>query len=443
MATALPASSDCPSAMNSSALAKGSAGAAATPDRSRWMLVTGVIAIVLVGLNLRAGIAGASTLFHDLQQLLGYGALVAAILPSIPTLCFALAGAATPLLTRRIGVEKSILFALALLTAGLLVRGIPTTGMLVLGTVVGMSGLAICNVAMPSLIREHFARRTSMMTALYTVSMTGGATAFSMAMVPLSQQLGSPSLGIGALGLVAAAAFLAFLPVVLQNRRAQSAEPRQHVSPWPLLRTRQGILLTGIFTLQALLAYAVMSWFPYILTTQGLGASESGILFGLLQLISVPAGMVLLAIGSRPSRTRLGMYLASVSMVLGLALMLFTPPALAAVPAVLLGVGLGIFPLVMVLISRSGTSTAETTAMSTLAQSVGYFFATVGPFGMGLLHAATGGWTLPFVLLLAVAFGLVAVGHLLTAGNRKSGSQDSVRQASWQNILPSSTRSTK
>lgn len=404
-----------------------------TAARPRRVLITGIVAIVLVGLNLRAGIAGASTLFHDLQQLLGYGALVAAILPSIPTLCFALAGAATPLLTRRIGVEKSILLALALLTAGLLVRGIPTTGMLVLGTVVGMSGLAICNVAMPSLIREHFAQRTSTMTALYTVSMTGGATAFSVAMVPLAQQLGSPSLGLGALGLVAAAAFLAFLPIVFRSRRSRGTELAQHVSPWPLLRTRKGLLLTGIFTLQALLAYAVMSWFPYILITQGLGAPESGILFGLLQLVSVPAGMVLLGIGSRPSRTRLAVYLATLSMVAGLAAMLFLPPMVAAVPAaVLLGIGLGIFPLVMVLISRSGTTTAETTAISTLAQSVGYLFATAGPFGMGLLHSATGDWTLPFALLLAVAFGQVAVGHLLT-----------VRPGTSRRTINTSPRSTR
>ena len=78
----------------------------------------------------------------------------------------------------------------------------------------------------------------------------------------------------------------------------------------------------------------------------------------------------------------------------------------------LLGFGLGIFPLVMVMISRSGRDTAETTALSTLAQSTGYLLATVGPFGMGLLHSATGGWTLPLVLLLAIALAQIVVAHL-------------------------------
>jgi len=68
------------------------------------------------------------------------------------------------------------------------------------------------------------------------------------------------------------------------------------------------------------------------------------------------------------------------------------------------------------MISRSGASTAETTALSTLAQSTGYLLATTGPFGMGLLHSATGGWTLPLALLLALALVQIVVAHLITGG---------------------------
>ena len=44
--------------------------------KSRVVVVLGIIAVVLIGLNLRAGITSAAALFHDLQQVLGYGALV-------------------------------------------------------------------------------------------------------------------------------------------------------------------------------------------------------------------------------------------------------------------------------------------------------------------------------------------------------------------------------
>lgn len=373
----------------------------------------GVIALVLIGLNLRAGITGASALLHDLQAVLGYGTLVAAIIPSIPTLCFSLAGAGTSWLTGRVGVEKAILLALAMLAGGLLLRGVPATGMLVAGSVVGMSGLAVCNVAMPSFIREHFAHRTSLMTGLYTVTMTTGATVTSVAVVPLAHALGSPSAAVGAIGITAVAAFLGFLPVALHAHRNRPLTAAARVSPWPLLRTRKGVLLTAIFTLQSLLAYAIMSWFPYMLTTMGRSAADSGLLFGLMQLVSVPAGMVLIAIGSRPRMLRPAFYLASLTMTLGIALLLL-PAGLAVLPAVLMGFGLGIFPLVMVMISRAGASTAETTALSTLAQSTGYLLATAGPFGMGLLHSATGSWTLPLAILLALSLMQIVVSHLVT-----------------------------
>ncbi|RAX18284.1 MFS transporter [Pseudarthrobacter sp. AG30] len=401
--------------------------AGAVPAKPRSAVVFGVIALVLIGLNLRAGITGASALLHDLQAVLGYGALVAAIIPSIPTLCFAVAGAATSWLSGKLGVEKAILLSLALLAGGLLLRGVPATGMLVAGSVVGMSGLAICNVAMPSFIREHFASRTSLMTAVYTVTMTTGGTLTSVLVVPLAQALGSPSAAVGAVGIAAVAAFLGFLPVALHAHRHTVRSTAAHISPWPLLRTGKGRLLTAIFTLQALLAYALLSWLPYMLTTMGMSASDSGLMFGLMQLVSVPAGMVLIAIGSRPRMLRPAFYLVSVTMAAGIAALLVLPVGLAAIPAVLIGFGLGIFPLVMVMISRSGSSTAETTALSTLAQSSGYLLATAGPFGMGLLHSATGGWTLPLVLLLALALVQIVVAHLIT-GRPMSGTRPAERK---------------
>lgn len=391
------------------------------PPRSRVALVMGVVALVLIGLNLRAGITGASTLLHDLQLTLGYGPLVASVIPSIPTLCFALAGASTSWLTGKLGVEKAIVVALTLLTGGLLLRGIPATGMLVTGTVIGMCGLAICNVAMPSFIREHFASRTSLMTGLYTVTMTTGATAASILAVPVAQSMGSPSSAVGSIGFLAAAALLGFLPLAIHSHRHGVRSQETRIRPWPLLKTRKGLLITAVFTVQALLAYSVLSWFPYQLTTKGLDAADSGLMYGLLQLVSVPAGMVLIAMGSRPRMLRPAFYLAGLSMVAGLVAQLVLPVELAVIPASLTGFGIGIFPLVMVLISRSGTSTAETTALSTLAQSTGYLLATMGPFGVGLLHSATGSWTLPLGILLVLAVAQIVIGHMLTGEGVISG----------------------
>jgi MFS transporter, CP family, cyanate transporter len=141
-----------------------------------------VAAVVLIGLNLRSSIASAGPLFHDLQDLLGYGPLIASLLPTIPVLCFAVAGAATAWLVRRSGLEPAIALALALLTGGLALRAVESTGM-------------------------------------YTVTMTIGATAAAALAVPIAQRLGSPTMGLAAWALPAAAALAVFLPLAVRSRK--------------------------------------------------------------------------------------------------------------------------------------------------------------------------------------------------------------------------------
>lgn len=62
--------------------------------------------------------------------------------------------------------------------------------------------------------------------------------------------------------------------------------------------------------------------------------------------------------------------------------------------------------------------------MSTAAQSVGYLVGTMGPFGMGLAHSLSGGWTLPLILLVAVAAAQAVLAWMLTAPGRDGVSRD-------------------
>ncbi len=403
--------------------------------RKRLAAIYGVLAIVLIGLNLRAGINSAAALFYDLQQVLGYGAFTAALLPSIPTLCFAVAGAATSWLVKRTGVEKALAVALVALTLGLALRGVPTVGMLLLGTVISMSGLAVANIAMPSFIREHYAHRTAAMTGVYTITMSIGATLAAAVSVPLALQLGSPSLGLAAWGILSLVTLLAFLPFVLSAHRNRAGSPTiSSGSQWKLLKTRQGILITAFFTIQAIAAYSIMSWLPVILISGGMAPAQAGLILGLTTVVTVFTNIGLLAIAARPRGLRRAFMIASGSYLLGAIALLVLPTHLAVVPALLLGFGFGVFPLVLVVISKSGSTTADATAMSTVAQSVGYLVATLGPFGLGLAHGLTGSWTLSLVLLVAVAAVQIIVAWLLTATpkdtNKNNDSNNSLQEES-------------
>ncbi|EMY33919.1 MFS superfamily transporter [Arthrobacter crystallopoietes BAB-32] len=388
--------------------------------RRRWTAVLAIAAVVLIGLNLRAGITSAAALFHGLQQLLGYGPLVASLLPTIPVLCFAVAGAATAWLSGRIGLERSIALALVLLTGGLALRGFESVELLLAGTVAAMSGLAICNVAMPSFIREHFAHRTSAATGTFTITMAFGATTAAAVSVPLAAQLGSPTLGLAAWALLGAVALAAFLPLAVRSRRRRLAGGKRHVSPWPLLATRMGLLATALFAIQALLVYALMSWLPFVMISRGLDPAAGGLILAVVQVVSIPAVVVLLAMATKPHLLRPAFMLTASASLAGYITLLVLPPQLGLIPAVLLGLGFGVFPLLMLVISRSGSSAAETTALSTLAQSVGYLFAAAGPFGLGLLHDAARSWTPPLVLMLAGSALQLLLCLWITAPQRKA-----------------------
>jgi len=361
-----------------------------------------VVVVILVGLNLRMGIASASPLFHDLQELMGYGTFVASLLPTIPVLCFAVAGAATSTVLRRTGIEFGIALSLLMLTAGLALRVVDSTWALLAGTVIGMCGLAVCNVAMPSFIRQYHGTRAASMTAAYTTTMSIGATLASSLSVPLASRTGSPTTALALWTIPALIALLFFMPLAFSNRRGTITRGA-HVSPWALLATRKGLLFTTVFGIQSLLVYTVVSWLPHILISRGLEPIAAGLMLGIVQGVSIFAVLAVLWMASKPGLLRTAFVLTASCSVLGFTALLFLPVEFSLLTSLLIGLGFGVFPLVMLMLSRSGGSAEETTALSTVAQSVGYLIAAIGPFALGLMQGALEGWTTGLVIILACA----------------------------------------
>ena len=58
---------------------------------------------------------------------------------------------------------------------------------------------------------------------------------------------------------------------------------------------------------------------------------------------------------------------------------------------------------------RSPT-THLTGQLSTVSQGFGYLVAGFGPLGIGALHAATGGWAVPLIVLCVVLVGQLVAG---------------------------------
>ncbi|MEV0262170.1 MFS transporter [Streptomyces sp. NPDC050617] len=391
----------------------------------RSALIAGA-GIVLIALNLRLGISSAAALLDELRVDPGLGPPAAALLPALPTLAFAAAGAGTATLARRLGAERTVLLALAALTAGLAVRAVPATWALLAGTVLGTSGLALCNVLLPSLLRARFPSRVALLTGVYTTTMALGSTLGAATAVPVAHAVGSPSLGLAVWALPALAATAVWSFVRPPEKRATASDTAgERVSPLAMARTRLGALVTAYFALQALNCYAVIGWLPSLLSDHGMSGGAAGGMLAVTQAVGIPATFAVLAFARAPSRLRTAFTAISAAMLAGFAGLLAAPVALPLLWAVLVGLGLCSFPLVLAVIGDSGSTPAETTALSTLSQSLGYLVAAAGPFAVGLLHSASGGWTVPMTALLATAAAQLAVGIALSGpGSRKKPHAD-------------------
>jgi CP family cyanate transporter-like MFS transporter len=89
--------------------------------------------------------------------------------------------------------------------------------------------------------------------------------------------------------------------------------------------------------------------------------------------------------------------------VVGYGGLLLAPTTLPWLWAVLLGVAGFAFPTVIALITARTRDPVVTARLSGFVQPVGYLLAGLGPVAVGLIHSATGDWTLVLWLLVATA----------------------------------------
>ena len=90
--------------------------------------------------------------------------------------------------------------------------------------------------------------------------------------------------------------------------------------------------------------------------------------------------------------------------------LIVAPHALAVVWALVLGTALVTFPIVLTLVGLRTRTAGATAALSGWTQSTGYLMAALGPFGVGVLHDATGDWTVPLLVLTGLSVPLFVVG---------------------------------
>lgn len=370
-----------------------------------------VVGIAVVGLNLRSAIASLPPVFPELQASMHLPSAEISVLAATPVLCFGVGSVAAAWLSRRFGEERVIAVALGLLAAGLALRGIAPGTLLFPGTVLATCAIAVMNVLLSSLAKRRWPERAGTLIGVYLTTMALASVIASSVAVPLYQHSGgSVRLTLGWWALPAVAAVLVWLPQIRYRTTGgdPAAHPRLTVYRQPLAWQ-----VTVFMGTQSLLFYAALSWLPEIFRGRGASAGTAGNLLALMSLGGFASSLIVPVLAQRtPDQRRLAA-LSVTGLFAGLAGALYAPLGGAAFWVLLLGACQGaMLGLALYFMVARSPDPVTAASLSGLAQGAGYILASAGTLTMGLLHSATGSWTLPEALMLALAAAELGVGLL-------------------------------
>jgi MFS transporter, CP family, cyanate transporter len=386
-----------------------------------------IVAVAAAGFNLRTAVTSVPPLFPDLSARLDLSPAALSVLATTPVICFGVVSAFAAWFNRRWGEERSLLIALALLTVGLLLRSVAPSTMLFPGTALAASAIAVLNVLLSSMAKRRWPERAGLLIGIYLTMLSVGAILSSLLSVPLYQaSAGSIPLALGVWAGPAALAVLLWLPQLgygaARARRPAAQAVTASVVRAPASLTPARIKLyrhvltwqvTAFMGLQSLLFYAALSWLPTIFQDRGATPVTAGNLLAVMGVGNLAALLVVPVLAHRTPGQRALVVPSMIGMGAGLAGSLWAPLGSAPFWVLVLGVSQGAcLGLAIFFMMARAPDPDAAASLSGFAQSVGYLVAAAGPLGLGLMHAATGGWNIPVALLLVLCGCGLVVGVL-------------------------------
>ncbi len=311
--------------MPQSAVTPTSAATKRSRLRHPLLLVAG---IMLVAANLRAALTSVGPLLEQIQQQLMLSATSAGLLNSLPLILFAVLSPVTPGLAKRIGIERTLGMALLLLVIGILLRSMPQTGMLWLGSILIGAAIAFANVVLPTLVKRDFPSRAAAMIAAYAAVMSLVAATASGLAVPLAalNNLGW-RFSLLCWSLPALLALIVWLPQLrrspaLTASHALQTQPVSARSPW---RSALGWQVALFMGLQSITFYTIIGWFSAFAASHGTSPQQAGFELFIYQVVAIAANFVMVFILPRARDQRAIALCSSLLIFIGVAGMLLLP----------------------------------------------------------------------------------------------------------------------
>ncbi len=397
-----------PSSDPRSAPHAGPGPAGARPRPATVGIALAVAAVVFIAFSLRPGATVMGPVLAEIIASLGIDGSVAGIITALPGLLFGLIGFVAVGFGRRAGLSLGIALSLIIVVLGMLLRPLATSVWVFIPlTALALAGMAVGNVLVPAWIKRHGRSRTVLLMTLYSMFLTIGGAAGSGLSAPLAElaaaTVSAPADGwrwsLGFWGLVSAVPLVLWFLVARRTGHDFPGSPPQAQPDRPLWASPTAVFLMVLFGLQSMNAYVQFGWLPQMYRDAGLDPTLAGSLLSVVAALGVVGGLVMPTVIDR-SRTlapwMIGFGTMTTAGWLG---MLLAPAQGGLLWAILLGLGGFAFPTAIAMIPARSRSPHVTAQLSGFVQPYGYIVAALGPFTVGLIHAATGSWTLVLVLM--------------------------------------------
>lgn len=377
-----------------------------------------VLAVALAAVNLRPGATSVGPVLEELRNGLGMSSGAAGVLTALPPLCFGLGGAVAVGLARRVGVTGGIAIGLFAATIAIGLRvAFGSSALFLALTVVALLAMALGNVLVPAWIKHDGGSAEVVLMTVFSMVLIAGGALGPLLSAPVAENFGGwrSGLGVWAIPLVVSLPIWIWLAL---RERGEAAFKETTVRPpaGRIASSPTAIAMTAFFGMQSMNAYIQFGWLPQIYRDSGLSATDSALLMALLTGMGVLGGLLMPSVVARATTLTphvLGFGLLLSGGYLGL---LLAPTTVPWLWAMMLGVSGFAFPLAIALLTARTRSSSVTEQLSGFVQPAGYLLAALGPFVVGLIHQATGGWHIVLVLLMLSAVPFTLAG--LRAGRR-------------------------
>ncbi|WP_179375782.1 CynX/NimT family MFS transporter [Winogradskyella wichelsiae] len=375
---------------------------------SRTLLLVGVL---FVSINLRPALSSIGPLIDMIRLEVKLSDTLLGLLTTLPLLAFGVVSTMTALFTKRFGIGKTLLGALILLAAGLIIRSAGGVFPLYLGTIILGIAIAFGNVLIPALIKRNFPHKAGFVTSLYSGIMSLGAAFAAGLSVPLAVEMNLGWRGsLGSWALLAIFAIIIWIPNI---KRIKRLPPKRSFKV--AIKKLSGSMLVWKMAfymgLQSAAFYIILAWLPAILIDRGFDAAYAGWMLSLSQGTGI-IGAILVPVwaGSRKDQ-RLVIFSLVVIELIGLIGLLIPGIGMVELWVSLIGIVIGgTFGLALLLIVLRSDDAETAAELSGIVQSIGYLIAATGPFIVGVIYDLTQVWNYAIILLIVLAIAKLVTG---------------------------------